>query len=143
MRKRSSGLLPWRVPWCASWHVIGLVALAVLLSAGCDLLREPDVEVHIRGTVTEQPTGAPVESATVELVRIGFPGTTLHQTFTDAEGRYVLMQLVRGEDCDLLGLSITYPIHLRPRPYHFEFREPSCIESEQVFDVSFRAPPED
>ncbi|HUQ99709.1 MAG TPA: carboxypeptidase regulatory-like domain-containing protein [Gemmatimonadaceae bacterium] len=104
----------------------------------------PDVDVELRGTVTDAATLAAMPGATVRLYRAdGFSrATQLGATTTDAAGNYVLR--VRVDRCTptIIALAVSangYIDALRGYVGEPLDRNPQCRSEPQTFDLALQA----
>jgi hypothetical protein len=86
--------------------ILVLLCVPFILSA-CASPEEPEVLLHIEGTVTNTIDETPIEGAIIELLE-NFENYVITQTWTNREGRYALYYTTKCIRCDYTLVASIY-----------------------------------
>ena len=78
-----------------------LLALIVAVAiSGCDSQNNSGILVNVRGTVTQEPEGTPIEGVEIAISLL-FDSAPPEHIVTDAQGEYIFENLIPRESCTL------------------------------------------
>lgn len=116
--------------------VLAALAVCAPLLIACDSAGDSLLTIHVRGTVTEQSSGSPIDSVEVTLMYWNFNSPLLAMTMTGADGAYTLQTSVSREQCADDGLFLTFARIYEGGPALIELIDVECDQSRQVIDVA-------
>jgi len=119
--------------------ILGIFFVLVILAACKKEYTTDTINLHIEGVVTYSNTNKPVAHCQIELFRLGgelFPSYHLKTTYSDEDGRYCIICIIKRLDC--VGGYLTLRVYI-DGDYRWSSNPPDqiipCTEELQIINI--------